>query len=147
MASLLTLVKVEPLLARPLNDAEKPRIDGWLNAIEAFLFNRYGEQKVADLFDYFLVMVADAVQRRLTKGNQMAEQEGAGPYQVRWSSESSKGGWFLPRELSEMDDTAGLGSVRTYRTPAPSAVISGNLTDRFALPSAYDPYERTDGYF
>lgn len=147
MASLLTLVKVEPLLARPLNDAEKPRIDGWLNAIEAFLFNRYGEQKVLGLFDYFLVMVADAVQRRLTKGNQMAEQEGAGPFQVRWSSESSKGGWFLSRELSEMDDTAGLGSVRTYRTPAPSAVVSGNLTDRFALPSAYDPYERTDGYF
>ena len=147
MAHLMTLAQVEPLLARPLNDAEKPRVSSWINAIEAFLVMRYGEAKVAELLDYLLVFVADSIQRRLDKKNQMAEQESAGPFSVRWSSASSKGGWFLPGELADMDDAAGLGSVRTYRTPAPAGVVSGNLTPGFSPRSAYAPDDDFDGYF
>lgn len=147
MANLMTLAQVEPLLARPLNDAEKPRVTSWINAIEAFLVARYGEAKSFELLDYLTVFVADAIQRRLDKKNQMAEQESAGPFSVRWSPASSKGGWFLPAELAEMDDVAGLGSVRTYRTPAPPAVISGNVTPGFVPRSAYAPDDDFDGYF
>lgn len=147
MASLISLAQVEPLLARPLNDAEKPRVTSWINAIEAFLVIRYGEEKVLGLLDYLLVFIADAVQRRLDKKNQLAEQESAGPFSVRWSSASSKGGWFLPGELSDMDSMAGLGSVRTYRTQAPTGVVVGNLTPGHNPRSAYALDDDFDGYF
>ena len=138
---------IEPLLARPLNDAEKLRVSGWLLGIESYLVSRYGPEAFALSIDFFLVFVADAIQRRLDKKNQLAEQESAGPFSVRWSSASSKGGWFLPGELADMDDTLGLGSVRTYRTPAPSGVIVGNLTPGFSPRSAYETDDEFGGYF
>lgn len=138
---------IEPLLARPLNDAEKLRVSGWLLGIESYLVSRYGPEAFDLSIDFFLVFVADAIQRRLDKKNQLAEQESAGPFSVRWSSASSKGGWFLPGELADMDDTLGLGSVRTYRTPAPSGVIVGNLTPGFSPRSAYEHDDEFGGYF
>lgn len=125
--SMLTLERIEPLLARPLNAVEKPRVSAWIGAIEAFLSQRYTVAKVAEMVDYFTVSAADAIQRRLAKPNQMADSESAGPFSVRWNSASARGGWFLAPELAEMDDTAGIGGTRTYRTQAPSGVIVGNL--------------------
>lgn len=147
MLPIMTLEQVEPLLARPLSDAEKPRVSGWILGIESYLVSRYGAEVFAESVGFFLVFVADAIQRRLDKKNQLAEQESAGPFSVRWSSASSKGGWFLPGELADMDDTLGLGSVRTYRTPAPSGVIVGNLTPGFSPRSAYEHDDEFGGYF
>lgn len=147
MLPIMTLGQIEPLLARPLNDAERLRISGWLLGIERYLISRYGQEVFAESVDFLLIFVADAVQRRLDKKNQLAEQESAGPFSVRWSSASSKGGWFLPGELSDMDSMAGLGSVRTYRTQAPTGFVVGNLTPGQSPRSEYAIDDDSDGYF
>jgi len=139
MAQTLTLAMIEPLLAQPLSEGQKPRAEAWLAAIDTVLSVRYGV-KLAEMTSYFSVFAADAVQRRLDKKNQLADSEGAGPFTVRWNAASTRGGWFLAGELAEMDDAAGLGGVRTYRTPAPDGVIHGNLVDSAGIDGDIDAY-------
>lgn len=143
---LLKLEQIEPLLARPLSEAEKPRISGWLVAIEAFLITRYSIARVAELAEYFVVFAADAVQRRLDKKNQLADSESVGPFSVRWNSASAQGGWFLPGELADMDGTLGVGGIRTYRTQAPAEVVTGNLSRRNPVGAADDSLGDHAGY-
>lgn len=70
--------------------------------------------------------MADAIQRRLDKGQQLVDSETSGPFSVRWNAKSNSAAWFLPEELAEMDDLAGLGGARSYRTPAPDGIRFNN---------------------
>lgn len=127
----LTLDRVSPLLARPLKPTETPRVTGWLAALQVSLTARYRVRLTPDLEPFFLVKVADAVQRRLDKPKQMVESESAGPFSARWSSASTLGAWFSRDDLNEMDEVTGSAGARTYRTPAPDAIRFNNLVDRF----------------
>ena len=122
----VSLEKVQPLLASPPTAAQKPRIEGWLAALKILLERRYCTSLTPEVEPLFLVTVADAVQRRLDKKQQMVDSENAGPFAVRWNAASSLGSWFLPGEMAGLDDLAGLGGARTYRTPAPDAIRFGN---------------------
>lgn len=125
MAS-LTLEMVEPLLALPLSEPQRTRVRAWLVAIEAVLSRRYSADVMAETPEVFATYAADAVGRKLSKSNQLADSEQSGPFSVRWNAASSRGGWFLPAELAELDGLMGRGGARTYRTPAPDAQRYGN---------------------
>lgn len=122
----LAMMWVSPLLARPLKPAETPRVEGWLAALNVSLNARYGQRLTSDLEPFFLVKVADAIQRRLDKPKQMVESESAGPFSARWSSASTLGSWFSKDDLAEMDEVAGSAGARSYRTPAPDAIRFNN---------------------
>lgn len=125
---LVTIDKVAPFLP-PLTPDQKTRVEAWLDVIEAMFDHRYGDRITPQLEPVFYSFIADAVKRRLDKTNQMASRENAGPFGVTWSDASSKGGWFLPGELADMDGYFGLGGTRSYRTPAPDGIRFGNRVD------------------
>jgi hypothetical protein len=127
----VSLSKVQPLLARPLSEGQKPRVEGWLAALKVLLELRYGVVLTVDLEPLFLVTVADAVQRRLDKTKQMIDSEAAGPFSARWNPASSLGAWFLPAELESLDSITGNTGTRTYRTPAPDHVRFVNRLESY----------------
>ena len=122
----VSLTKVQPLLARPLSEAQTPRVEGWLAALKVLLERRYKDALTLEVEPLFLVFVADAVQRRLDKVRQQVSSEGAGSLNVSWAPASSLGGWFLPSELAEMDGVTVGSGTRTYRTPAPDHIRFNN---------------------
>lgn len=122
----LQMDQVSPLLARSLKPAETPRVTGWLAALNVALKARYGQRITGDLEPFFLVKVADAIQRRLDKPKQMVESESAGPFSARWASKSTLGSWFSREDLAEMDEVTGSAGARSYRTPAPDAIRFNN---------------------
>lgn len=132
----VSLENVRPYLGRSLSPAEATRAESMVAAMSALLTARYGDRVAAyqertggDLFPLIDSYVAAAVERRLAKKNQMAGRESAGPFRVEWDPASSRGGWFLPEELAELDGLLGRGGTRTYRTPAPDAQQFGNLAE------------------
>lgn len=122
-----TLQQVEPLLAGPLSEAKRPRVLGWLDAINAQLTRKYGDNVTPDIEPVFHVHIADAIQRRLDKPKQLVDSENAGIFGARWNPASSLGGWFLPEELETMEELTGGGGTRSYRTAAPNGIRYGNL--------------------
>ena len=125
----LKLEQVSPLLARPLKPTESARVSGWLAALTVSLNSRYRERITTQLEPFFLVKVADAVQRRLDKPKQMVDSETAGPFAARWNSASTLGSWFTKDDLNEMDSIAGTAGTRTYRTPAPDSIRFNNAIE------------------
>lgn len=139
MTPSLTLAEVEPLLSRPLSDAERPRAEAFVAAMMALLVGRYGDSLAARwevVKPLVVAYVAAAIDRRLAKPNQAAESETSGPFSVRWSSASSSGAWFLPAELADLDRLFGKGGSRTYRTQAPDAQWVPNRFLRREVPMA-----------
>ncbi len=137
MTPSLTLAEVEPLLSRPLSDAERPRAEAFVAAMMALLVGRYGDSLTARweaVRPLVVAYVAAAIDRRLAKANQAAESETSGPFSVRWSSASSSGAWFLPAELADLDRLFGKGGSRTYRTQAPDAQWVPNRFTRRDVP-------------
>lgn len=124
MTPSLVLADIEPLLARPLSAAERPRAEAFIAAMMALLVGRYGDSLTARweaLAPLVTAYVAAAIDRRFAKANQAAESETSGPFSVRWASSSSTGSWFLAAELADLDGLFGKGGSRTYRTQAPDA--------------------------
>lgn len=124
----VSLEDVRPYLGRSLTAAETTRAEAMVAAMAALLTARYGgrvaayqERTQQDLMPLVHSYIAASVERKLAKKNQLADSENAGPFSVRWNTASSRGGWFLPEELAELDGLLGMGGTRTYRTPAPDA--------------------------
>ena len=107
-----------------------PRVDAWLKSLAALLTSRYGNRITTELRPVFVNAAADAIGRRVDKGQQMVDQQSVGPAAVRWNSRSSLGGWFLPEELAQLDElTSGRSAgASTLRMPAPYGQRFGNLT-------------------
>lgn len=130
----LKVERVSPLLARPLKPTETARVAGWLAALAVSLDSRYRGRITTQLEPFFLVKVADAVQRRLDKPKQMVDSETAGPFAARWNAASTLGSWFTRADLDEMDAITGTAGTRTYRTPAPDSIRFNNRIE--SLPDA-----------
>lgn len=130
----LPLSDVEPLLARPLTAAERPRAEAFVAAMMALLSGRYGDALASrweSVEPLVVAYVAAAIDRRFAKVNTLAESETSGPFSVRWSSASTTGAWFLDAELGDLDRLFGKGGSRTYRTQAPDAQwVPGRFTRR-----------------
>ena len=102
----LPLSDVEPLLARPLTAAERPRAEAFVAAMMALLSGRYGDalaSRWGSVEPLVVAYVAAAIDRRFAKVNTLAESETSGPFSVRWSSASTTGAWFLDAELGDLD--------------------------------------------
>lgn len=130
----VSLADVQPYLGRSLTSTETTRAESMVAAMAALLTARYGTRVAAyqertgtDLLPLFRSYIAAAIERKLAKKNQLADSENAGPFAVRWNTASSRGGWFLPEELAELDGLLGMGGTRTYRTPAPDNQRYANL--------------------
>lgn len=126
----LNLSDVEDLLERPpAGEAPKKRAEARIKSMLTLLAGRYRATWAAR-FEEAKPVVADyiaaALDRRAVKANPMAESEGAGPFTVRWASETTKGSWFLAAELADLDRIFGKGGTRTVRTPAPDAIRTLN---------------------
>lgn len=121
---------VEPLLSRALQESERPRTEAAVAMMWSILSARYSLESLEDpnesLVSTVRLIIASALDRRLTKPNAFIAQETAGPFSVRWSSDATTGGWFLPSELADLDRVFGGGGTRSYRTPAPAGVRFGN---------------------
>jgi hypothetical protein len=127
----LTIAKVQEFLPS-LTPPEKASVTAWLTAINARFTQRYGARITLALEPVFVSYAADAVKRRLDKqrtgGGQMIESQTTGPFGVRFSARASLGGWFLPEEVSDMDETVGMGGIQTHRMAAPDGIRYGNLS-------------------
>lgn len=134
----LSLEQVEPLLAKPLSDDQRPRAEALVDVFTSLLQARYGQAlslKWESVSRIVAALVASGVSRKLAKVNELATQESAGPFSVSWSSDSTSGSWFLPGELSWLDQVLGKGGTRSVRTPAPDAIRRLNRMTRFDAPS------------
>lgn len=134
----LPLSDVEPLLARPLTAAERPRAEAFVAAMMALLSGRYGDALASrweSVEPLVVAYVAAAIDRRFAKVNTLAESETSGPFSVRWSSASTTGAWFLDAELGDLDRLFGKGGSRTYRTPAPDEQRMLNMLRRHEIPA------------
>lgn len=114
------------LLERPpAGEAPRKRAEARIQSMLTLLAGRYRATWAArfkearpTVADY----IAAALDRRAIKANPMAESETSGPFNVRWTSESTRGSWFLAAELADLDRLFGKGGSRTVRTPAPDTV-------------------------
>jgi len=124
----LTSNDVDPFLTA--KQKADTRVAAWLKSLAALLTNRYGNRITRELRPVFVNAAADAIGRRVDKGQQMVDQQSVGPAAVRWNSRSSLGGWFLPEELAQLDELASGRSAgaSTLRMPAPYGQRFGNLT-------------------
>jgi hypothetical protein len=138
----ISYAQVQPFLP-PLNAARQARVTAWLPVLSVILTHRYGDRITDEptLDDdgntvpanepVFLAIVADALERRLARPG-LVDQQSVGPASVRYNSRAHLAKWFLPEEISQMDDIAGLGgSIRSVRTPAPDAIRFGNRMSAF----------------
>lgn len=148
----LSLEQVEPLLASPLSESQRPRAEALVEAFVTLLQARYGD-RLTDSWDrlhgFVAALVAAGVSRKLAKVNELASQETAGPFSVSWSKASTDGAWFLPGELGQLDSLLGKGGTRSVRTPAPDAVRRLNrLSERDLLgkPVTLAGYPVEDGH-
>lgn len=121
----LPISELEGYISTPYPPDQEQTIGKWASAVGALIHHRYGEIP-DDLAPVVLAKIGDAITRRLAKRNQMARREGAGPFSVEWDQNSTRGTWFLPDELAELDDLFGKAGTRTYRTPAPNGVRYSN---------------------
>lgn len=126
MALNLTLGDVTPFLP-PLNTAQTARVNAWLPVLNVLLDARYGDAITTERRPVFVSTAADAIERRLGKPSGMIDAQAIGPANVRYNRRASLAVWFLPEELAQLDDLAGLGrSVRSVRMPVPDAIRFGN---------------------
>lgn len=125
-----------PLLGRPLPESEEPRVQAQIDAMMAVLAARYGD-RLSGRWDaaspLVMLVLAKAVNRLLSKQNEMAESESAGPFSVRWGSASTTGDLFLAGELTSLDVVLGRGGTRTVRTRAPDGQRFGNVLSNLDL--------------
>lgn len=126
----VSLDAVRPHLPRTLTTAETARANAWVQAMNVLVTAQYG-RKVddhmtrtgQDIMPLIHSYVANAIERRLSKKNRMADAEGSGPFSVRWNSRSGLFNWFMPEEIAELNSVLGTTGTRTYRTPAPDKII------------------------
>jgi len=123
---------VKPFLTP--KQAADSRVEAWLTTLAALLTARYGNRITAPLRPIFVNAAADSIGRRVDKGSLMIDQQSVGPASVRWNTRSALAGWFLPEELSQLDEVAkGSASpgARTHRMAAPYGQRFGNLSTPF----------------
>lgn len=141
----ISLDDVRPLLPQPVPPEGEALVEAYVAAMGALLALRY-PSATADQWEsarpLVLVYVAAVVARRLAKTNELATSEQSGPFSVRWSDSSTKGGLFLPRELADLDAVFGKGGTRSYRTPAPDEIRRLNRLRRIdVVVNGSDPDE------
>lgn len=129
------LVDVRPLLSQPLPSDAPERAEAAVSMMWAVLEGRYQLSLRVDvdgsLRDAVKYIIALALDRRIAKPLAGVVREGAGPFSVQWSENSTTGAWFLPSELVDLDKLFKSGGSRTYRTPAPDAIRYGSILHRF----------------
>lgn len=133
MAVTLTMNLVEPFLPT-LTTAQRTRVEAWLPVLQVILNARYGalitQEPDGGNEPAFLAAAGEALERRLTRPG-MVLQQNIGPAGVRYDPRATLSRWFLPEELDQLDDLAGVGGARTVRTPAPDAIRYGNRAHGF----------------
>lgn len=117
--------KLTPFLPT-LTAPQTQKADAWRPVLELLLNGRYGDRITATNEPVFIEAAADAISRRLARPNGMIDSQGVGSASVKYNQRALLARWFLPEQLSEMDVLAGLGSIRSVRTPAPDDVRFGN---------------------
>lgn len=134
----LTLDDIEDLLASPpAGEAARRQAEARILAMVTLLAGRYRATWAARFEQakpLLVAYVAAALDRRAAKSNPMAESETAGPFTVRWASETSNGTWFLAAELADLDLIFGRGGTRTVRTPAPDEIRALNRLRMSEIP-------------
>lgn len=121
----LNRATLQPFLTpNPLPTKKATLVDAWGPVLAVLLNGRYGDRITPEVEVVFISAAADAIQSRLDKPNRMIASQSVNGASVSYSS--SLRAWFTPGELGELDALVGRSGVRTYRTPAPSAVISAN---------------------
>lgn len=126
MALNLTMEDVAPFLP-PLTAAQSTRVTAWLPVVSTLLDARYGAEITPERRPVFVSTAADAIERRLGRPSGMVDSQAIGSANVRYNRRASLAVWFLPEELTQLDDVAGLGrGVRSVRMPAPDGIRFGN---------------------
>ena len=128
MALNLTIEEVSEFLP-PLGGDQQRRVAAWLPVLSLLLDARYAERVTAERRPLFVSAAADAIERRLGKPVGLIDSQSIGPASVKYNSRAALSRWFLPEELTQLDEACGLGgSIRMVRMPAPDAI-------RFADPT------------
>lgn len=127
MALSLTMEDVKPFLP-PLTTAQQARVTAWLPVLNLLLDGRYGDKITTERRPVFVSTAADAIERRLSRPSGLIDSQAVGSANVRYNRRATIAVWFLPEELAQLDDVAGLGrGVRSVRTPAPDGIRFGNM--------------------
>lgn len=125
----LTLEKVSPFMPT-LTAAQQARVSAWLPVLQSMLNVRYGDRITTDPVIgneiVFVSFAADALGRRLLKPG-LIDQQSVGPASVRHNTRAHLAVWFLPEELSAMDEFLNGGGARSVRMAAPDAIRYSNL--------------------
>lgn len=125
--------KLQPFLPT-LTAAQTTKVTAWLPVLELHLNGRYGDRITQEPNGgnepAFVSAAADAIMTRLARPGGQIDSQTIGPANVRYNSRAALLRWFLPEQLSELDVLAGIGSIRSVRTPAPDAVRFGNRMRR-----------------
>lgn len=125
----LTLEKLQPfLMPNPLPQRKKTLVIAWAPVLALLLSKRYGSSITSEgeaaTEPVFVSAAASAIQRRLDKTNQMIAAQSVNGASVTYTA--SLLAWFDSAELSELDSFAGIGGIRTIRTPAPDQIRLSN---------------------
>lgn len=133
------MLKLQPFLPT-LTAAQTTKVTAWLPVLELHLNGRYGDRITTEPSGTdpvippnepaFVSAAADAIMTRLARPSGQIDSQTIGPANVRYNSRAALLRWFLPEQLSELDVLAGIGSIRSVRTPAPDAVRFGNRMRR-----------------
>lgn len=131
--------KLDPFLP-PLTAAQTAKVAAWIPVLALHLNGRYGDRITTDPSGTdpvippnepaFVSAAADAIMTRLARPAAQIDSQTIGPANVRYNNRAALLRWFLPEQLSELDVLAGIGSIRSVRTPAPDAVRFGNRMRR-----------------
>lgn len=116
----LTTAKLIPFLP-PLNPTQLTKVTAWVTVLGPLLNARYGDAITEELEPVFVSAAADAITRRLERTRGGAIEERIGPASIKRDAKFLLPQWFLPEELAQLDELAGVGSgtIRSHRTPAP----------------------------
>lgn len=123
----LTREKLGPFLPA-LTPDQGTKVDAWITVLGPLLNARYGDAITTELEPVFVSAAADAIIRRLGRPRNGAIEERVGPASIKRDPSYLLSQWFLPEELTQLDELVGVGAgtIRSHRTPAPDEHRFGN---------------------
>lgn len=113
----LNLERIRPLLSQPLLPPQEQTVTLWLAAVSAILTGRYGDKLTTEHEPLALVIVADAISRKLDGDRAPGVvSQSVGSARVQYTNEAANAqGWFLTGELAELDKLCGVSSARSVQ--------------------------------
>lgn len=131
----ITAEQITPFLDAPIPAGKTDNVTAWLTAISAQLTVAFGQALPTTIAPAVYDIVADAVSRRLTRGqyDPRIASQATGPSNVSYNAAlASLTGWFYPGEINTLTGLFGgnMGTLSSVRTPAPDGVRFGNLSRR-----------------